>query len=177
MPSFIALLRDVPFYLKRHGRKLYIHLSPTAEETIALQQCGWMLNAAMPAAYHPDLVTQQWSFNIDERKTMRSMRVKDKFLKFIQAGKKDLEVRVGYKSFKNIKVGELINFNNRNRSVVGEVVDIRNYNTFEEMLNSEDPNRIVPGTTKDSLLKLLKDIYPESKEKLGVIVLQIDVKK
>lgn len=177
MPSFIALLRDVPFFLREYGRKLYIHITPSPDETIALQGNGWMLNGAMPAAYHPNAVTQQWSMDVDERKTMRSMRVKDKFLKFIEVGKKDLEVRVGYSSLNSIRVGELINFNNRNRSVIATVVDVRKYNAFAEMLDKEDPERIIPGESKESLLNILRDIYPKDKEKLGVIVLQVDVKK
>ena len=177
LPAFVALLRDAPFFLKDFGTKLYVHISPTPDETIALQQCGWMLNGAMPAAYHPNVVTQQWSIDIDKRVTMRSMRVKDKFLKFIESGKKDLEVRVGYNSFRKIKIGEIVDFNNMNRSVVGEIVDIRNYSNLEEMLKVESSERIVPGYSKERLLRLLKEIYPQRKEELGIIVFQIDVKK
>lgn len=173
LPAFMALLRDIPFLLKEYGAKLYIHLSPTPDETIALQQCGWMLNGAMPAAYHPEIVTQQWSLDIDKKKTMRSMRVKDKFLKFIESGKKDLEVRVGYNSFRKIKVGELVNFNNRNRSIIRRIADIRTYKNFEEMVNAESPSRIVPEISRENLLGLLRDIYPKHKEKLGVIVFEI----
>lgn len=38
LPAFTALLSDVPFFLKPHGRKLYLHIAPTVDETIALQQ-------------------------------------------------------------------------------------------------------------------------------------------
>jgi len=52
LPAFAALLTDVPFELRRFGHKVYMHITPTVDETIALQQRGWKLDAAMPAGYH-----------------------------------------------------------------------------------------------------------------------------
>ena len=101
------------------------------------------------------------------------MRVKNKFLKFIELGKKDLEVRVGYNSFRKIKIGELVNFNNRNRSIICRIADIRTYGNFEELVSAESASRIVPGISRKNLLDLLRDIYPKHKEKLGVIVFEI----
>lgn len=173
LPSFVAILKDVPFFLREYGHKLYIHTSPTPEEAIALQQNGWVLNAALPAGYHPDVVTLQWSLDIDEARTMRNMRVKDQFLKDIEAGKKDLEVRVGYASINNIKEGEVIGFSSRTRTVVAKVNAVRRYSTFEELLANERSERIVPGMTKESLLAILREIYPPFKEKLGVVVLEV----
>lgn len=131
------------------------------------------VNGALPAAYHPDVVTQQWSINIDESKTMRNMRVKDQFLRHIEAGRKDLEVRVAYPAIKTIKLNELIDFTSRTRNVLARVIDIRNYPSFEGMLKVESPDRIVPGESNQSLLRILREIYPPAKERLGVIVIQI----
>lgn len=80
VPAFMALLTDVPYLLKPYGRKLYIHIVPSVEETIALQERGWSLDAAIPAAYHEGIVTQQWSFDIETDVFMRMMRVKQNFL-------------------------------------------------------------------------------------------------
>lgn len=177
LPSFVALLKDLPFFLREYGRKLYIHTSPTPEEAIALQQNGWVLNAALPAGYHPNVVTLQWSLDIDEGKTMRNMRVKDQFLKDIEAGKKDLEVRVGYPSILNIKQGEVVEFSSRTRTVVAQVAAIRKYASFDELLSNEQSERIVPGMTRESLLTILREIYPPFKEKLGVVVLEVKPQK
>lgn len=173
LPSFVAILKDVPFFLREYGHKLYIHTDPSPEKAIALQQNGWILNAALPAGYHPEVVTLQWSLDIDEAKTMRNMRVKDRFLKDIEAGKKDLEVRVGYASINNIKQGETIEFSSRTRTVVATVTAIRRYKTFDDLLSNEESNRIVPGMPKEELLRLLREIYPADKESLGVVVLQV----
>lgn len=77
--AFDALLTDLPHQLAPYGHKLYIHINPTVEEVLSLQRQGWKLDAAMPGAYRPDTVTQQWSLEIGET-TMRTMRVKRRFL-------------------------------------------------------------------------------------------------
>jgi ASC-1-like (ASCH) protein len=174
LPAFVALLTDIPFSLKPYGRKLYIHIAPSVEETIALQQRGWRLNAAMPAAYHDGHITQQWSLDIQGEDFMRLMRVKQPLLNMIKEGKKTLEVRVGYDSIKTIRPGEHIRLASRTETQIIRIKDVRNYATFDEMLDSEEASRIVPGMTKPEVLKLLKEIYPPDREKFGVVVLDLE---
>jgi ASC-1-like (ASCH) protein len=174
LPSFVALLTDVPFALKPYGRKLYTHISPSADETIALQQRGWKLDAAMPSAYHEDVVTQQWSLDIENKEFMRLMRVKHSFLDAIKRREKTLEVRVAYESIRSIERGERIRMTSRSESEVIRVKDIRRYATFDAMLVSESAERIAPGAAKGDVLRLLREIYPPDKEKLGVVVLEIE---
>jgi ASC-1-like (ASCH) protein/GNAT superfamily N-acetyltransferase len=173
LPAFVALLTDIPYELKAYGHKLYIHITPSVEETIALQQKGWKLNAAMPAAYHQDRVTQQWSIDISGDNFMRQMRVKQNFLDFIRKGEKTLEVRVGYSNIKTIRPGESIRFASRTQEHVVRVRYIRQYSTFDEMLKIEESNRIAPGLPKQDVLQLLREIYPPDRERLGVFVLDI----
>lgn len=75
LAAFEALLIDIPHQMVMYGHKLYIHTNPTADEVISLQRLGWKLDAAMPSAYYPGVITQQWSLDIGET-TMRMMRVK-----------------------------------------------------------------------------------------------------
>jgi ASC-1-like (ASCH) protein/ribosomal protein S18 acetylase RimI-like enzyme len=175
MPAFEALLVDTPFLLKKFGHKLYIHIVPTVEETMTLQHQGWKLDAALPGAYHDDRVTQQWSLEIGEEITMRTMRVKQTFFDLIASGKKTLEVRVGYENIKSIQPGERIRLASHTNQQTIRIKDIRHYNSFDNMLEAEVADLIVPGTTKESLRVLLKDIYPPDRERLGVIVLEIGV--
>ena len=175
LPAFIALVSELPHLMAHSGRKLYIHMVPGPDECIVLQQHGWRLDAAMPAAYHPSLVTQQWSIDLDEKYAMRHMRVKQRYLDLIASGEKTLEVRVGYPSVKNIKVGERIRLMSRDRAETIQIEDVRMYGTFRAMLDAEDANRIVPGSTKEEVFSLLKEIYPADRESLGVVVLQVSV--
>jgi len=170
--AFEALLIDIPHQLVPYGHKLYIHINPTADEVISLQRLGWKLDAAMPAGYHQDVVTQQWSLDIGET-TMRTMRIKRRFYDLIQSGKKTLEVRVGYDSINRIQVGERIRLVTHTGSFEVKVSDIRRYQTFKEMMDVEPWERIAPDSRlRDEVLALFKQIYPADKEKLGVIVLE-----
>ena len=174
LPAFVALLTDVPYALKSYGRKLYTHIIPNVEETVALQQRGWKLDSAMPGAYHDDQVTQQWSLDIGGEHFMRLMRVKYGFLELIRSGKKTLEVRVAYDSIRTIQPGERIRLESRADAQVIRVKQVRRYQSFEQMLSAEDPSRIVPGKAGPEVLALLKEIYPPEKEKLGVVVLDVE---
>ena len=174
LPAFSAMLADLPFVLKPFGHKLYLHISPTAGETVALQQNGWRLDAALPEAYHSDVVTQQWSLDIMGGNVMRIMRLKQRFLDQVRKGEKTLEVRVGYPQIKSVRVGEQIRFMSRTETQDVWVKDVREYGSFQDMLTREKGERIVPDLRPDELLKLLQEIYPASKERLGVIVLEIE---
>lgn len=101
------------------------------------------------------------------------MRVKDRFLRYIQEGSKDLEVRVGYDTIREIRVGEFVEFTSRTRTVLVRVTDVREYADIRQMLEREDPERILPHYTKPELERLLHEIYPPAKESLGVFVFQI----
>lgn len=171
--AFEALLIDIPHQLVPYGHKLYTHINPTTEEVIAFQRLGWKLDAAMPAAYRPDVVTQQWSLDIGET-TMRTMRLKKRFFDLICSGKKDLEVRVGYDAINRIQAGEHIRLVTHTSSFDVQVNAIRRYPTFESMLDKEPYKQIAPDSASQSeVLSLLKNIYPADKERLGVVVLSL----
>lgn len=175
LPAFVALLTDIPYELRKYGRKLYLHICPNVEQTIALQERGWQLDAAMPAGYHEKHVTQQWSYNIEGDSFMRIMRVKKEFIEQIRAGKKTLEIRVGYPTIKTIKPGERINMSSRTQEQTVRVLDRREYKNHEEMLQKEDYRKIAPHMhSKEELLKLLNEIYPPEKQELGIIVFEIE---
>src|SRR5262249_52095902 len=152
----------------------YVHITPSPDETIALQQRGWKLDAVMPAAYRNDNVTQQWSVDLDHRDFMRLMRVKQTFFDLIKRGEKTLEVRVAYDNIKTIRPGERIRLSSRTQTQVIHVKDVRHYPNFREMLDREDATKIAPGKNRQELLELLTEIYPEDRESLGVVVLDIE---
>ena len=170
--AFDALLTDLPHQLAAYGHKLYIHINPTVEEVLSLQRQSWKLDAAMPGAYRPDTITQQWSLEIGAT-TMRTMRVKRRFFDLIRSGNKPLEVRVGYDSIKRIKKDERIQMMTHDESFIVRVVDKREYLTFAEMLKKERYDHIAPDcASAEEVMRILQGIYPRDKERLGVIVLQ-----
>ncbi|QQR77131.1 MAG: GNAT family N-acetyltransferase [Candidatus Moraniibacteriota bacterium] len=172
--AFEALLIDIPHQLVPYGHKLYIHINPTADEVVSLQRLGWKLDAALPNAYYQGVVTQQWSLNIGET-LMRTIRIKRKFFDLIKSGRKTLEVRVGYPTISRIQVGEQINLVTHTESLVVRVNAIRQYASFDAMIAKEPFKNIAPdASSREELLVLLKNIYPANKEKLGVIVLELN---
>lgn len=173
MQAFRALLTDLPYILKPYGHKLYLHIVPTVQETIILQRMGWQLAAVMPAAYHDDYVTQQWGYSLGSD-LMRTMRVKPRFFNQILSGEKPLEVRVGYDNIKTIRPGEEMRLECHTGAALVKVEEVYAYDSFESMLEIEDPAQIVPGHDKGEVLRLLKEIYSPEKEGLGVIVLRLN---
>lgn len=104
-------------------------------------------------------------------KKTRLMWVKKRFFNMILSGEKTLEVRVMYPNLKSIQKEELVNLNNQ---ATIKIKDVRKYSTFEEMLSREEASRIVPGSNREEVLKLLKSLYPPHKEQLGVLVLEVE---
>lgn len=172
-PAFFALLSDVPSLLREFGRKVYVHIIPDAEQTRFLQRAGWRLDGVLPDAYQVDRVTQQWSKELDRDEIMRQMRLKKRYLDMMRAGRKTLEVRVGYDSVSTIKPGEQIAFLSREDRIVREVKAVRRYKDFNKMMENEDYTRILPDMKKDEVDRMLREIYPPNKEALGVIVLEV----
>ena len=171
--AFDALLIDLPPELIQYGHKLYIHISPTANEVISLERFGWKLDAAMPSAYRSGIITYQWSLEIGAT-TMREMRVKPRFINLIRSGRKPLEVRVGYENINRIQVGERIRFVSHESMLDVRVNAIRRYPSIGELLKKEAWEKIAPDlSSEDAVLQLLRGIYPPEKEKLGMVVLEI----
>lgn len=173
IPAFIALVNDIPYLLGNLGRKLYVHITPSIEETIALQLGGWILDAVLPGAYHDEKVTQQWSLSL--KKAVRSIRMKKQFLNYIKEGTKTVEVRVNYDYMNDIQLGEEVILFAHDQKELIRIKNIRRYNDFEELLATEPYHKIHPeAESQDDVLQLLRDIYPKSRENLGVIALEIE---
>lgn len=173
--AFSALVAELPGFLREYGHKLYTHTVPTSVEVEVLQHHGWQIEAMMPEAYKPGVVTQQWGLSMEE-KIMKMMRVKRQYFDAIMSGTKPLEARVGYAGIKKIQKGDNINLECGRLSGVVQVTDIRTYETFSEMLKHEKAGHIVPDNPAGAL-DVLRSIYPPDKERLGVYVFQLKVLK
>jgi len=104
-------------------------------------------------------------------KNPKTLWIKRQFLEEILAGRKTLEVRVGYSNIRQLTPGTQLLLNGE-YSV--RIKAIRRYDSFEKMISEEDPEKIVPGVGKNEVLQVLKTIYPPFKEKLGVFVIELE---
>ena len=93
----------------------------------------------------------------------------------IISGVKTVEIRVQYPNYRDIVAGQLIEFLSEERSCLTKVVRVDRYDSFEEMLNSENPRAIgyEEGLSHREMLERLRKIYPPTKEALGVLVIEI----
>ncbi|GAA1872735.1 GNAT family N-acetyltransferase [Actinomadura bangladeshensis] len=171
--GFEALIVDLPSLLKGKGRKAYVHLVPDAEQVTLLQAHGWRLEAMLPGAYHEGTVTQQWAFPLRGSEYVRNLRIRDQYLQLIASGRKSLEIRVAYEHLRSIKPGDRLRLLSASREIRCDVVDVRSYRSFEDMLRKEDVDRALPGTTADDALVRLREIYPPAKERLGILVIEL----
>lgn len=109
---------------------------------------------------------------MEKKQRIKNLWVKKEFLHLIVSGEKTLEARALLPVFESIKKSDLINLNEQ---VLIRVKNIRIYSDFEKMLEYEEPSKIWPRHDKNQVLKLLRRIYSSDKEKLGALVLEIEL--
>lgn len=105
---------------------------------------------------------------------MKDLRFKRKYFMMAQSGNKTLECRVNYPDLRVIKKGEQIRYFWEDLELIVEIVNIRRYQTFREMLEKEDVNKLVPGMSREDALREYESIYPDWKVKKnnGLVVFE-----
>lgn len=102
----------------------------------------------------------------------RTLWIRDAYLAQILGGEKTVEVRVGYPNILRLKVGDVVRLNDRYPAKVHRMA---RYGSFDELLETEDPNQIAPRSSKEELLGALRAIYPPEKESLGAVAIELQV--
>ena len=173
--AFEALVIDLQGLLEDYGHKLYVHLVPEPWQIACLQRHGWTLEGVFPGGYAPNSVVQQWGLSLQKGSPVRKLRIKKPYFDDIMSGRKTLEVRVGYNSIKRLKAGELLQLETGHTSGAVRIKSIRIYRSFADMLSSEVWQQIVPqAKSEEEVLRLLRKIYPDHKERLGVHVIEVE---
>lgn len=104
------------------------------------------------------------------------LRIKKDYFDLMNEKVKTLDVRVGYPEILKIEEGDMVSFQNYGENCF-DVVRVTVYNEFAEMLDNENSQLIIPGITKYEVLKILQEVYPEEKERLGVYVIEYEKHK
>ncbi|GAA2635428.1 ASCH domain-containing protein [Actinomadura fulvescens] len=107
------------------------------------------------------------------------LNIRRPYLDLIEEGVKTVEVRVGYTSMRKIHAGQDLAFVSGDKRLMTRVTRVTEYPSFEAMLDSEDPREIGGdlGESREELLKVIREIYPPEKEKLGVLAIGIEVSR
>ena len=78
----------------------------------------------------------------------------------IKNGSKTIEVRLYRKVFENIKVNDIITFHSKDGNISKTVKDMKLYNSFEDLYNSENIHFITPHLkSKKDFVNHYKNIY------------------
>ena len=101
----------------------------------------------------------------------KTLWIQDEYLRLILAGRKTIEVRVGYSNITRLQVGDRLLLNDQHSFVIRR---IGRYASFEELLAHEEAASIAPEVPPEQLLDRLRVIYPAEKEALGVVALEIE---
>ncbi len=103
----------------------------------------------------------------------KTLWVREPYIFQILAGRKTVEVRVGYENIRRLQPGDMLKLNDEHAVTIRR---IGRYADFEELLAREDPAAIAPDLAGDStaLLDALRRIYPPEKEALGAVALEMD---
>jgi len=113
---------------------------------------------------------------------IKTLWIREPYLAQILAGRKTVEVRVGYENIRRLQPGDLLKLNDQH---VVTIRRIASYADFEELVATEDPADIapdLPGATghRDSageLLGALREIYSPDKEALGAVALEVGLRR
>jgi HAD superfamily hydrolase (TIGR01549 family) len=97
--------------------------------------------------------------------------VREPYLSQILAGRKTVEVRVGYDNIRRLQPGDRLKLNDEHLVTIRR---IGHYADFEDLLAHEEPTAIAPDLPPDELLAAIREIYPPEKEALGAVALEIE---
>lgn len=102
----------------------------------------------------------------------KTLWVREPYLSQILAGRKTVEVRVGYDNILRLRPGDRLKLNDEHTVIIQR---IGRYADFEEMLAHEDPVAIAPDLPPGELLDALREIYPPDRESLGAVAMEVSL--
>jgi len=83
--------------------------------------------------------------------------------------------RVQYPSLRSLAAGGHIRFVCDTDEALTRVERVAHYSSFEQMLDTEDPERVSPDSSHEQQLADIRKIYGPEKEALGVLAIEIEL--
>lgn len=89
---------------------------------------------------------------------------------------KFVEGRKNSPTFRNLKIGDYIKIINKTREFIRQVKDLRRYKTFDDFVEHEWQNNILPGIEKKNAWKDVYGTFWTEEEVLKYGMLAIDIR-
>lgn len=105
----------------------------------------------------------------------REMNLYRRYFDLVANGTKTIEVRVQYPNLRTLKAGDHIRFVCGRDDALTRVKRVARYTSFEEMLDTEGPERVDPTSPRERQLANIRRIYGPEKEALGVLAIEIEL--
>ncbi|MDT0331757.1 ASCH domain-containing protein [Nocardiopsis lambiniae] len=102
------------------------------------------------------------------------MRLRRRYFDLVVSGRKTVEVRVADDARERLRVGDALRFRCDGAEVATRITGLTRYATFAELLEHEPVAAIDPTTTREGLLRALREIYPPDREARGVLAIAMD---
>lgn len=105
----------------------------------------------------------------------REMNLYRRYFDLVANGTKTIEVRVQYPNLRSLKAGDYIRFTCGRDDALTKVKRVARYASFEEMLDTEGPEKVNPTSPRSQQLANIRRIYGPEKEALGVLAIEIEL--
>ncbi|MDI6412279.1 MULTISPECIES: ASCH domain-containing protein [Streptomyces] len=103
-----------------------------------------------------------------------TLHLRKPYFDLIANGSKTIEVRVGYPKIRRMAAGDRLLLHSGDDTLATRITALTEYASFEDMLDAEDNTAIgEPGMDREQLLAACRDIYPPTKEALGVFAIHL----
>lgn len=101
------------------------------------------------------------------------MNIDEPYYSFIVSKNKIIEGRLNKGKFKDFYIGQKIKINNK---LFVEIIDIKNFSSFEEMLMVCGIDNVLPDCkTIEEGIEVYKKFYAEQDKQFGVLALYISI--
>jgi ASC-1-like (ASCH) protein len=105
----------------------------------------------------------------------REMNLYRRYFDLVADGSKTIEVRVQYPNLRRLKAGDYIRFICGRDDALTQVKRVSRYSSFEQLLDTEGPEKVNPTSPRDQQLANIRRIYGPEKEALGVLAIEIEL--
>jgi ASC-1-like (ASCH) protein len=102
------------------------------------------------------------------------MNLYRRYFDLVAAGRKTIEVRVGYPNLRKLAAGDHIRFVCGRDDCLTRVKRVSRYTSVEQMLDGEGPANVNPDSPREQQLANIRRIYGPEKEALGVLAIEIE---